>query len=101
MDRSCRKGPQDQLPDQVIKQRSVTQDTRCRENFATWLPPGAILRGWARGALGDPAEGLSWIEDGIRDFRATGAICRRCSHLREATFFQTTRMRTRDKGRRR
>jgi predicted ATPase len=45
-----------------------------RQNFATWLPPGAVLRGWARSALGDPAEGISWIEDGIRDYRATGSI---------------------------
>jgi predicted ATPase len=43
-------------------------------NFATWLPGGAILRGWARSALGDPAEGIAWIEDGIRDSRATGAV---------------------------
>ena len=29
-----------------------------------WLV-GAILRGWARSASGDTAEGISWIEDGI------------------------------------
>ena len=45
-----------------------------RQNFATWLPPGAVLRGWARSALGDPVEGILWIEDGIRDYRATGSI---------------------------
>ena len=33
-----------------------------------------ILRGWARSASGDTAEGISWIEDGIRDYRATGAM---------------------------
>jgi predicted ATPase len=43
-------------------------------NFATWLPGGAILRGWARSASGDTAEGIAWIEDGIRDSRATGAV---------------------------
>ena len=32
-----------------------------------------MLRGWARSALGDPAEGISWIEDAIGDFRATGS----------------------------
>jgi predicted ATPase len=45
-----------------------------RQNFATWLPGGAILRGWARSASGDTAEGIAWIEDGIRDFREAGAM---------------------------
>jgi predicted ATPase len=31
------------------------------------------LRGWARSASGDTAEGIPWIEHGIRDFRATGS----------------------------
>jgi predicted ATPase len=44
-----------------------------RENFALWLAAGAMVRGWARSALGDPAEGISWIEDGIGDYRATGS----------------------------
>ena len=43
-------------------------------NFATWLPGGAILRGWARSASGDTAEGIAWIEDGIRDSRAAGTM---------------------------
>ena len=45
-----------------------------RYNFAFWLAPAAILRGWARSALGHTAEGVSWIEKGIGDYRATGAI---------------------------
>ena len=45
-----------------------------RQNFAIWLPIGAIFRGWARTASGDTAEGLSWIENGIGDYRATGAM---------------------------
>jgi predicted ATPase len=44
------------------------------QNFATWLPGGAILQGWARSAYGDTAEGISWIEHGISDYRATGRI---------------------------
>ena len=32
-----------------------------------------MLRGWARSASGDTAEGIAWIEDGIEDWRATGA----------------------------
>jgi predicted ATPase len=45
-----------------------------RENFALWLAIGAVYRGWARSALGDTAEGISWINGGIKDYRATGAI---------------------------
>jgi tetratricopeptide (TPR) repeat protein len=44
-----------------------------RENFELWLAAGAMLRGWARSALGDPAEGISWIEDGIGNYRTTGS----------------------------
>jgi adenylate cyclase len=44
-----------------------------RQNFAFWLAQGAVYRGWARSALGDMAEGISWIQDGIEDFRATGS----------------------------
>ena len=43
-------------------------------NFPIWLAMGAILRGWTRSASGDTANGISWIETGIRDFRATGSI---------------------------
>ena len=45
-------------------------------NFAFWLAVGGILRGWARSASGDPVEGISWIEQGIRDYRATGSMLR-------------------------
>jgi predicted ATPase len=47
-----------------------------RQNFAFWRPAGEIFRGWARSASGNTAEGISWIEDGIRDYRATGAMLR-------------------------
>jgi Protein kinase domain/NACHT domain len=45
-----------------------------RHNFVYWLAIGAIYRGWARSASGDPVEGIQWIEQGIRDCRATGAM---------------------------
>jgi hypothetical protein len=45
-----------------------------RQNIATWLPHGRVLRGWTRCASGDTAEGTAWIEDGIGDYRAAGAI---------------------------
>ena len=47
-----------------------------RQGFASWLPGGVVLRGWVRSASGDTAEGISWIEGGIRDYQATGAILR-------------------------
>jgi hypothetical protein len=40
-----------------------------RHNFAFWLAGGGILRGWARSASGDTAEGVSWIEKGIKAYR--------------------------------
>jgi predicted ATPase len=39
-----------------------------------WLTHGSILRGWARSASGDTAQGIAWIDDGIRDYRVTGAM---------------------------
>ncbi len=47
-----------------------------RHSFAHWLAGGEVLRGWARSASGNTAEGLSWIEDGIEDYRATGSMLR-------------------------
>ena len=45
-----------------------------RHSFAHWLAIGEVFRGWARSASGNTAEGLSWIEEGIEDYRATGSI---------------------------
>ena len=45
-----------------------------RQNFAPFLRRAAVLRGWARSASGDTAEGISWIEDGIGNYRATGSM---------------------------
>jgi predicted ATPase len=45
-----------------------------RQNFSQFLGGGEVLRGWARSACGDAAEGLAWIEGGIEDWMATGAI---------------------------
>jgi hypothetical protein len=38
------------------------------------LPVGIVLRGWARCASGYTAEGISSIDDGIKDYRVTGSI---------------------------
>jgi len=45
-----------------------------RQNFAFWLAAGEIFRGWAQSASGDTAEGISRIQDGIEDWRATGGV---------------------------
>jgi predicted ATPase len=45
-----------------------------RQNFLNFMPQGSVLRGWAHSASGDTAEGISWIEDGIRHYRTTGSI---------------------------
>jgi hypothetical protein len=55
-----------------------------RHNFVYWLAYGSIHRGWARSALGETAEGVALIEQGIRDLRASGLAldCHHCSHSR-------------------
>ena len=45
-----------------------------RHHFAQFLSVGSILRGWARSASGNTAEGIPWIEQGIKDYRPTGSV---------------------------
>ena len=45
-----------------------------RHNFGHGLALGAIYRGWARSASGNTAEGIPWIEQGIRDLRANSTV---------------------------
>jgi len=61
-------------PVEVDRLASELIELSTRQNFALWLGAGAFLRGWARSASGNPAEGAPWIEQGIRDLRATGAM---------------------------
>jgi len=49
-------------------------DLSTRHNFAAWLATGGIYRGWARSVSGDTAQGILWTEQGLRDYRATGAV---------------------------
>jgi predicted ATPase len=63
-------------PAEMARLASDLIELSTRQNYAFWLPAGEILRGWARSASGNTAEGISWIEDGIRDYRATGAMLR-------------------------
>jgi len=50
-------------------------------NFVLWLAHAESYRGWARSALGNPAEGISWIEQGIRDYRTTDTVLGLPTHL--------------------
>ena len=43
-----------------------------RHKFTFWLTIGSIMRGWARSASGHIADGISWIEDGLREYRGSG-----------------------------
>ena len=61
-------------PAEVERLASDLIELSTRQNFAFWLAGGEVLRGWARSASGDTAEGISWIEDGIDDWRATGSM---------------------------
>ncbi len=61
-------------PAEVERFASKSIELSTRQNFAFWLPQGEVLRGWARSTSGDTTEGISWIVDGIEDFRATGAL---------------------------
>jgi len=61
-------------PNEVERCASDLIELSTRQNFPVWLGGGEVLRGWARSASGNTAEGLSWIEDGIADWRATGSM---------------------------
>src|SRR5271166_1944418 len=61
-------------PAEVERLASDVIELSTRHHFVHWLALGSILRGWARSVFGDTVEGISWIEDGIRDYRATGAM---------------------------
>ena len=61
-------------PVEVERLTSELIEVCTRQNFATWLPAGAILRGWVRSAAGNTAEGITWIEDGVKDWRASGSM---------------------------
>jgi predicted ATPase len=60
-------------PAEVERLASVLIELSTRQDFAFWLAGGEILRGWARSASGDTAKGMSWIDNGIEDWRATGS----------------------------
>jgi tetratricopeptide (TPR) repeat protein len=61
-------------PSDVERLASEVIELSTRQQFAGWLAGGAILRGWSRSISGETAEGLSAIEEGLEDLRATGSI---------------------------
>jgi len=67
-------GQCERSPAEVERLASHLIELSTHHNFLYWLAVGAIHRGWARSASGNTAEGIPWIEQGIKDFRATGAV---------------------------
>jgi hypothetical protein len=67
-------GQRERNPARVDRLAADLMELSTRHNFVYFLAVGAIYSGWARSASGDSAEGIARIEQGIRDFRATGAV---------------------------
>ena len=61
-------------PAEVERLASDVIELSTRHHFAHYMAVGAILRAWARSVSGNTTEGIAWIEDGIRNYRATGAM---------------------------
>jgi len=61
-------------PVEVERLASELIELSNRLNLAPFLRRAAVLRGWARSASGETAEGISWIEEGIGNYRATGSM---------------------------
>ncbi|MGA8658107.1 MAG: protein kinase [Chthoniobacterales bacterium] len=61
-------------PPQVERYSSDCIELSTRHNFGQWLLGGNVLSGWARSTSGDTAQGICWIDDAIRNYRATGAV---------------------------
>jgi predicted ATPase len=59
---------------EVERLASELTELSTRHSYTHYLIDAQIFRGWARSASGDTAEGISLIEDGIEDHRATGSV---------------------------
>jgi tetratricopeptide (TPR) repeat protein len=68
-------------PAEVDRFASDLIELSTRYDFLHFLAVGTIYRGWARCASGDTAEGIRWIEQGIRDYRAIGSVAGLARHL--------------------
>jgi predicted ATPase len=61
-------------PSEVERCLSDLIELSTHHNFVNFVPLATVLRGWARSASGDSAEGTPGIEQGTRDLRATGTV---------------------------
>ena len=61
-------------PAEVDRLASELIELSTRHHFLYFLTIGSILRGWARSASGNTAEGIPGIEQGIKELRATGSV---------------------------
>jgi len=61
-------------PVEVERLASELVELLARYNFAFWLPGANVFRGWTRSVRGDTSEGISWIERGVEDYRASGSM---------------------------
>ena len=61
-------------PAEVDRFASELIELCTRHNFVHFLAQGASLRGWALSASGNTAEGIQWIEQGIRETQTTGSV---------------------------
>jgi predicted ATPase len=61
-------------PSEVERCASKMIELSTSQNFALWMGGGAVLRGWARTVSGDIPGGISSIEHGLDDYRATGTV---------------------------
>ncbi len=67
-------GQFEQNPAEVERTASELIEISTHQSFAAWLSRGVVLRGWALSASGSPVEGLSWVEEGLQDYRATTSV---------------------------
>ena len=74
-------GYDERNPGEVDRLASDLIELSTRHSFWYLLTEGAIYRGLARSASGNPAEGIRWIEQGLRDLRATGSVLALSGHL--------------------
>jgi hypothetical protein len=60
-------------PGQVDRLTADFTELSTRQSFVFFLPGGEVLRGWATSACGDVAEAIAWINQGIKNWVASGA----------------------------
>ena len=68
-------------PGEAERLASDLTELSTRQSFAFWLAGGEVLRGWARSACGETAEGIALIEHGMADWAASGATVLAPSYL--------------------